>query len=216
MEKKSLNSVEVKFATTDDETMTFEGYGAVYKNIDAYGDAIAPGAFKSTLRSHKSAGTLPAMLLNHDAGSLPIGVWTDMSEDEYGLKASGKFLNTQSGRDAYTAVKAGAIGGLSIGYRVSDFSLGKSLDDPRRTIKSAELHEVSVVTFPANDLARVSSVKSIELDPIDVLLSFGMTLDEAKSFVMRISQPLEAKYNQAVLRAAINFVATTKESNGKL
>lgn len=179
MEKKSLE-VQFKFATTDAGANSFNGYGAVFSNTDSYGDIIAKGAFAKTLADHKSAGTTPAMLLNHDFFSLPIGMWTDLAEDDRGLKVSGVFLTTQSGNDAYTAAKAGAITGLSIGYQVVAFDISRD-DDGNivRTINEVKLLEISLVTFPANTEARVADVKSADLDGLKTALA--TITDELKS-----------------------------------
>lgn len=159
MEKMAFDLRECKFAQ-DGEAMTVSGYGAVFGNVDAYGDVIAPGAFAKSLAAHKSAGTAPLMLLEHGDAPLPIGVWEQMSEDGHGLMVKGRFLDTTMGIDAWKAAKAGAINGLSIGYRPIEFELRKNPDDPRRTLKSVDLLEVSLVGMPANGKARVSEVKS--------------------------------------------------------
>ena len=215
METKHLRGLEVKLAASDDEPLTFSGYGAMFGNTDAYGDVIAPGAFAASLAAHKAAGTNPLMLLNHDAGSLPIGVWTTLSEDGTGLRIEGKLLDTQAGRDTYTALKAGAIDGLSIGYRPIEFQLRSAPDDPRRTLKAVDLLEVSVVTFPANLSARVSAVKSLDMtaDHELALIEHGFTEVDAKAFL----GSLEAKYSQAAaLTAARNLLMKiTKEKNGR-
>lgn len=160
-EKKLITVGEVKFAASEDDTKarTFSGYGAVFGNVDSYGDVIAKGAFKKSIKS----GETPLMFLNHDPSNLPIGKWTKLEEDDFGLRAEGEFLDTQAGRDAYTAAKAGAITGLSIGFRPVDVHIGKqNTDEPRRTLKSVDLLEISVVTFPANGKARIGNVKSLE------------------------------------------------------
>lgn len=164
IEQKAVARLECKFDSVDDTDgkMTFSGYGSVFNNTDSYGDVIAPGAFANTLSAHKSAGTVPLMLLNHDAWEqLPIGVWTSMEEDAYGLKVTGELLDTQAGRDTYTALKQGAISGLSIGFRAVGFQQRVTQDDPLRTLTEVDLVEVSVVTLPANVKARVSAVKSM-------------------------------------------------------
>lgn len=167
MQKKALALREVKFAPpTDDatEARSFEGYGAVFGNIDSYDDIIAPGAFAASIAEHKAAGSFPAMLWNHDAMAMPIGVWTSFEEDEHGLKMSGVFLDTVAGRDAYTIAKAGAVTGLSIGYIVTASEIEKRDGKTVRVITEVKLIEVSLVTFPANDLARVDDVKSQNLE----------------------------------------------------
>lgn len=162
MQRKALALREVKFAPPIDDTSVreFSGYGAVFSNIDSYDDIIAPGAFAASIAEHKAAGTMPVMLWNHDAMAMPIGVWTDLFEDDHGLKMSGRFLDTVAGRDAYTIAKAGAVTGLSIGYFVTASEIEKRDGKTVRVITAVKLVEVSLVTFPANDLARVNDVKS--------------------------------------------------------
>ncbi len=189
MERLALaGRLEVKFAEPGVETTTksFEGYGAVFGNTDHASDIIAPGAFTKTLSEHKAAGTLPAMFFNHDAYSMPIGKWVELEEDDYGLKASGVFLDTSAGRDAYTAVKAGAVTGLSIGYFVTDFAFEGGV----RTILEAKLVEISVVTFPCNERARVSDVKSApedltEDDFMGKLAELGVEEEDAKALAAK-------------------------------
>lgn len=161
---------EVKFAE-DAETGTFTGYGAVFGNVDAYGDVIQKGAFRETLRDWKAKQRLPPMLLQHGMGAffgggaddlVPVGRWTEMAEDEHGLKVEGKLfaLDTDRGRYLHAALKEGALDGMSIGYTAKEYSVGTKPDEPRRTIKKLHLWELSLVTFPANDKALIADVKS--------------------------------------------------------
>lgn len=162
--------LELKFAEGAN-AMSFSGYGAVFNNVDAYGDVILPGAFADTLARAKSAGgDWPAMLLQHGGGFLggaedmtPIGVWTSMSEDEKGLFVEGKLAETQRGKDIYALLKMTprpAITGLSIGYVAKEWAVRTQPHEPKRSLKKVELIEVSLVTNPANPKARVSGVKT--------------------------------------------------------
>lgn len=165
-----MDRIEVKFATEDLDAKTgeFSGYGAVFGNVDSYGDVIAPGAFKGSLRDWKREKKLPPMLVQHggwmmsDMDALPIGIWTEMEEDDVGLKVKGRIINldTERGKTIYGAMKEGALDGMSIGYRAKKFTLGTKPDEPRRKLEQIDLIEISVVTFPANGKARVSAVKS--------------------------------------------------------
>jgi HK97 family phage prohead protease len=167
VERLSFGLGEVKLAGTDGE-MTFSGYGAVFGNVDSYGDVIAKGAFKDTLAHARKSGTWPAMLSQHGGGFLqadmtPIGVWTEMREDETGLFVEGKLANTERGREAYELLKMTprpAYSGMSIGFMAKKWSVRTKPGDPRRTLEAVELMEVSLVTFPANPKARVTGVKS--------------------------------------------------------
>ncbi len=166
-----MERIEVKFAPDDVDAKTgeFSGYGAVFGNLDSYGDVIVPGAFKGTLRTWRKEKKLPPMLIQHggwmmsDMDAIPVGVWTEMAEDDHGLKVTGQLiaLDTDRGKTIHGAMKAGALDGLSIGYRAKRFTLGTKPDEPRRKLEEVDLIEVSIVTFPANGKARVSAVKSV-------------------------------------------------------
>ena len=149
--------------------MLFSGYGAVFGNVDSYGDVIQPGAFADTLAAAHKSGQFPSMLLQHGGWGIgaddmtPIGVWTTLAEDGHGLKVEGKLADTPRGREAYTLLKMTprpAITGLSIGYIPKEWAQRSKPEEPRRTLKKVDLLEVSLVTFPANDKARVGQVKS--------------------------------------------------------
>lgn len=170
MQHLSANLLELKLAQDEtDQAMTFSGYGAVFGNVDSYGDVIVKGAFKDTLSEAKKSGNWPAMLMQHGGWGMaaddmtPVGIWTDMEEDDIGLKVSGKLADTARGREVYGLLKMTprpAITGMSIGYIAKEFVVGTKPDEPRRTLKKIELMEVSLVTFPANGKARVQAVKS--------------------------------------------------------
>lgn len=151
--------------------MTFSGYGAVFGNIDSYGDVIQPGAFAETLSSAQQSGRWPAMLLQHGGYGMgaddmtPIGIWTSLSEDGHGLKVEGKLADTVRGKEAYALLKMDprpAIDGLSIGYIAKKFTNRSKPEEPRRKLEQVDLMEVSLVTFPANGKARISAVKSLD------------------------------------------------------
>ena len=179
------------------EEMTFEGYGASFGNVDSYGDVIVKGAFDKTLRDAKRSGIWPAMLLQHGGGFLggaedqtPIGVWTDMHEDDKGLVVKGKLAATVRGQEVYTLMKMTprpAITGLSIGYLAKEFTLGTKAGEPRRMLKAIDLFEVSCVTFPANGKSRLTSVKAGDRPTIrlaeEALREAGFSRTEAKAIL---------------------------------
>ena len=155
----SLRQMPCEFKAHDDTPHTFEGYGSVFGVMDAYGDIVEPGAFTETLQKSHQSGVMPAMLWQHNAAS-PIGVWTAMHEDEYGLHVIGELADTTLGNEAYTLMKMGALSGLSIGYSVVRDEYDRKRD--ARLLKQINLWEVSPVTFPANSDARVDSVKNAD------------------------------------------------------
>jgi uncharacterized protein len=154
MEKEQKN---LHFALKDvKEDGSFTGLAAVYGNVDLQGDVIEPGAFTRTLGDRKGEIKL---LYQHNQ-SLPIGKGK-LTDTPHGLQIEGTLaLGITAARDAYEAVKAGIVDGLSIGYDV----IRREVKDGKRYLKEIRLFEVSLVTFPANELARVSAVKSEESD----------------------------------------------------
>lgn len=195
MERAMIALGEVKLAGNAD-TMTFDGYGAVFGNLDSYGDVIQPGAFAETLAASRRTGRWPAMLAQHggmglSAGDMmPIGVWTDMAEDGKGLWVQGKLAETERGKEAYALMKMEprpALDGLSIGYVAKKWTAGAKPNEPRRKLEAIELMEISLVTMPANPKARVSGVKSnaglTERDAERVLRDAGFSRKEAAAIV---------------------------------
>jgi len=139
------------------EDGSFTGYGSVFGNADSYGEIVEPGAFAASLKAHAKAKTMPMMLWQHDTWQ-PIGVWDEMEEDNKGLRCSGRLLlGVKQADEAHIMLKAGAIRGLSIGYR----ELAAEPDGNNRRLKKLDLREVSIVSFPANDKATIQTVKSI-------------------------------------------------------
>lgn len=151
---------EVKFAT--DEAGTVSGYASVFGGEpDSYGDIIAPGAFTASLAEHKAAGSAPLMLWQHDPLE-PIGVWGELREDATGLFVTGRLvLDTRRGQDAYALLKAGALNGLSIGYRTRS---AERRAGGVRVLQNVELIEISLVSIPAASRARVTGVKAAQAD----------------------------------------------------
>ena len=156
MEKKTAPLLEIKALKDSGE---FEGYGSTFGGEpDAYGDVIAPGAYADSLASHTAKGTMPKLFWQHNP-SEPIGKWLGAAEDGHGLLLKGKLnMDVQRGREAYSLLKAGDIDGLSIGYRIKEYSV--DTDSGVWTLEKLDLIEVSVVSVGANENAVVSSVKA--------------------------------------------------------
>lgn len=128
------------------------GYASIFSEADQNGDIVQPGAFEASLRRTANSGRRVKMLWQHDPMQ-PIGVWEEVEEDARGLRVRGRLLtNVAKGAEAATLLAAGAIDGLSIGYRtVRAEKAGRG----RRLIE-LELWEVSLVTFPMLPTARAS------------------------------------------------------------
>jgi uncharacterized protein len=136
----------------------FAGYASVFNALDQQGEIVAAGAFTRTLRQAQQQSRTPAMLWMHDP-TIPIGLWQSIREDQNGLAVEGRLaLRTQQGAEAYELLKLGALTGLSIGYRVVSSRIDTS--KKARILTDVDLFEISLVTFPANESARISDVKT--------------------------------------------------------
>lgn len=182
-----------------DEDGTIEGYGAIFGNVDKYNDIIEQGAFRNNLLE-KSANEVK-MLWQHNSRE-PIGVWDEIREDSKGLYCKGHILiDTTKGSDVYKMLKGGAISGLSIGYNVVKSSKEEiENSEDIRKLKEVELWEISIVTFPANVLANITSVKSLN-SQIDLLIAPIDTVWNEKEAKERIKEfnGLDNKLNISVV-----------------
>jgi len=153
---------------------TFSGYASVFGMVDHQNEMVMSGAFRRTLAKWRMKGQMPAMLWMHDPAQ-PIGIWMNINEDRNGLLVQGRLaLRTQKGMEAYELLRMGALTGLSIGYRAA----GSRIDGKRKTriLTDIELFEISLVTFPANEAARVSEVKRKPCPPAARLRKAARTL----------------------------------------
>jgi len=196
MELKYLERpFEIK-AVEDDGT--FEGFGSVFGNVDSYKEIVAPGAFAESLAGWKAAGKLPPILWQHRSGE-PIGPYVSMEEQSVGLYVKGQLLvnDVQRAKEARALMKAKAVNGLSIGFVTREDSYDRV--SGIRTLKKVDLWEVSVVTFPANPAAQISSVKSA-IDAIE-------TLRDAESFLRDVGRLSNAQ--------AAAFISRFKSLSGQ-
>lgn len=154
-----INSLERKFHRPETGLVVKDGteiagYASVFGRRDGGGDTVMPGAYAASLGRLKADGRRVKMLWQHDPAA-PIGVWDDVREDQQGLLVRGRLLgNVARGREALALVEAGAIDGLSIGYRA--VRAERDGHGGRRLIE-LDLWEVSLVTFPMQTEARVGA-----------------------------------------------------------
>ena len=161
-----FSPLETKFRGFDgelalkDET-EIAGYASIFGAADHGGDVVQPGAYGASLASLAKAGRGVKMLWQHDP-SRPIGVWDEVREDGRGLYVKGRLLESVGrAREAAALIAAGAIDGLSIGYR----TVKAAKDDKGlRLLKELELWEVSLVTFPMLPSARVGAKGDVPED----------------------------------------------------
>lgn len=148
-----LTSLGLKDVTLDG---IFEGYASLFHREDLGRDVIVPGAFRDSLAKRGTAGI--RMLFQHDPNQ-PIGTWMKIHEDARGLFVRGRLATeVAKAREVLSLMRAGAIDGLSIGFRTV-----KGARNSRtgvRHLEKIDLWEISIVTFPMQPDARVASVKS--------------------------------------------------------
>lgn len=222
--KKTLSFEETEIKFTGDGTQgIFEGYASVFGNVDSDGDIILSGAFKNTLQQQTRK---VAMFFNHRAWELPVGKWDALTEDSKGLFVRGQLTPGHSGAsDLKAAMQHGTVEGMSVGFSVTkdDYSLANNGGRIFKNITA--LREISVCTFPANELAGVSAMKSI--DGIETIRdvenwlrdSVGLSKSQAvgliarfKSAVRSESEPDETKSD---ISALIQRISTFPQSLGK-
>jgi hypothetical protein len=151
--------LELKFTRLGDEVCVTDGtviagYASLFGVTDQGGDVVLPGAYGAGLKRLSARGGSVKMLWQHDPAQ-PIGVWDEIREDERGLWVKGRLLpEIERAREAAALIGAGAIDGLSIGYRTV---AAEKNAKGQRLLAELELWEVSVVTFPMLAQARVGA-----------------------------------------------------------
>ncbi len=181
MQKDFYSGLEHKFARlgedvsvkeTTENGVKIEGYASLFGHRDTGGDMVMKGAYAKSLAALKAKGRSVKMLWQHDPAQ-PIGIWDEVREDARGLYVKGRLLtDLQKGREAVALIEAGAIDGLSIGYRTV-----KAQKDTKgtRLLSELELWEVSLVTFPMLPEARLNA----EAKGADALMAEAMLRDLA-------------------------------------
>lgn len=162
-----------------DDPFEFEGYGSVWGRTDTYGDTVLPGAFTESLKARK-----PMMFFGHNPGRVP-GKWISSKEDDKGLKLRGQLTPGHSeGADLEASLRHQSLSGLSIGgYTTEAKWIEEEGDIIGRDISKFDLFEVSVVSMPAENEARIdgASIKSV-LDQCESISDFEDLLREVAGF----------------------------------
>jgi len=175
---------------------TIEGYASVFGVMDSEGDVVAAGAFSRTIKAWAAKGRPVPVLWQHDAFQ-PIGVTDSIEEDEKGLRVRATLLSADvvKAREAHALAKANALGGLSIGFSVpnlaSDGQPATFYDEEQnaRVFREVKLWEYSLVTFPANEDAVITSVKTAEApewvaELTDAVRELRAVLDQRESVTL--------------------------------
>lgn len=175
--------LETKFRGFDAELALGEGaviagYASLYGAVDQGGDVVQRGAYGGSLARLAKAGHGVKMLWQHDP-TRPIGVWDEVREDARGLYVKGRLLlEVQAAREAHVLLQAGAIDGLSIGYRTLR---AEKAAGGQRLLHEIELWEVSLVTFPMLPQARVQA--AVPDDDADLAQALADTFRTARQML---------------------------------
>lgn len=175
---------EISFKA-DSTTGKIAGYASVFDHIDGQGDAVKAGAFLNSIADYHGKGYMPPLLWQHKQDE-PIGSIDTLTEDSTGLWLEGTLaMGTTRGREAFELLTMGSIGSMSIGWRSTPG--GEKMAGGVRELNNINLMEVSVVTTPANELARVHSVKHLEskTELEQLLRKAGLSRTAAKAVTAR-------------------------------
>jgi HK97 family phage prohead protease len=157
---------------------TFTGLLSPYgPPADDGNDIIVAGAYRENIRQK---GNVRPLLFSHES-TRPIGT-VELDDREDGLWVKGELLlDLPDAKTAYRLIQAGIMKGLSIGFR----AIKKDFTNGVRHLKEIALYEASVVLFPMNDAALITSVKSLDYNRIQT---------ELKSFREDILRELKGHY----------------------
>ena len=192
---EGLPALERKFMQFDEVAkveggVEIKGYASFFDAVDQGNDVVQRGAYGASLMALKAAGLGVKMLWQHDPAQ-PIGVWDEVREDARGLFVKGRILKSvEKGREAIALIEAGAIDGLSIGYRTV-----KSTKNTKgqRLLQELELWEVSLVTLPMLPSARVGAKADGFVRLGDVLRDMAGVFDAASADIA--ARPTNQKGN---------------------
>lgn len=147
--KKETRSIGELRAVNDDGT--FEGYLTVWETVDDWNSTFKRGSFKKTIQER---GSKVKIFFDHEH---LIGSSLELREDDHGVFGRGKLnLAVDKAKEAYEFMKDGTLDGLSFGFR----SIKEGFSNGVREIREVQLFEFGPVTFPANDAALITDVRS--------------------------------------------------------
>lgn len=140
----------------------FSGYASVFGEPDQGGDIVMPGAFTRSL--NKAGRSDVRLLFQHDPKE-PVGRILSVREDHAGLLVKGQLFAQVPRAKALIALVSGkGLNGLSIGFRTL-----KARRDKRtgfRHLIQIDLWEISIVTFPMMERARIFPVSTSSDKPV--------------------------------------------------
>lgn len=193
--KLQRKTLEVKFTKSsfseDDQYYHFSGYGATFNNVDRGNEVIKSGAFVNSLKE-----IFPKFCYQHDMRD-PIGIFTEIKEDHYGLFVRGKMRKGfEKTKWIAGLIEDGAIDSMSIGFGINKGGYEYDSKTGITYLTDLKLYEVSFVTLPMNAEARIDSFKSdFAADEIKsirdvetVLKEAGFSVKSAKTLISKIKE----------------------------
>jgi HK97 family phage prohead protease/HK97 family phage major capsid protein len=153
------------------DSVTIEGYAST-NDVDRHGDIVPASVWEAGIKNYLKN---PVILAYHDH-SEPVGRMTDHRVDEKGLFVTARI--SAAAEDVFNLVKDGVLTAFSIGFRIVDAEYNSALE--LFVVKELELHEISVVSVPANQNTLFSLSKAFD------------TAEEFKSFKMQFATPSDS------------------------
>lgn len=157
-EAQTREALDFDIRFSADDAGSFTGHAAIFDERNSFNEVVKRGAFARTLAEHQARNLRPPMLWSHRTDEV-IGVWTDIREDATGLAVTGKLVTeTAKGKEAHALLKAGALNGLSIGFRARG---AERAANGLRILTDIDLVEISLVALPSAGNARIKQVRSM-------------------------------------------------------
>jgi len=148
------------------DSVIIEGYAST-NDVDRHGDIVPASVWEAGIKNYLKN---PVILAYHNH-SEPVGRMTDHRVDEKGLYVKARI--SAAAEDVFNLVKDGVLTAFSIGFRIVDAEYNSALE--LFVVKELELHEISVVSVPANQNTLFSLSKAFD------------TAEEFKSFKMQFA-----------------------------
>lgn len=161
---RGVMAIKKKMVEVKTDNGTISGYASTWtREPDSYGDIVAKGAFEECIKRIKEEGRILPLLFNHDGSNLDdyIGTVFELEEDDHGLKFEATFDDTEKAQRARELAQTGRLVKFSFAYDVLDQGTVE-LEDGREAneLRKLNIHEVSLVLYPANEDTSIISVKS--------------------------------------------------------
>lgn len=153
------------------DSITIEGYAST-NDVDRHGDIVPASVWEAGIKNYLKN---PVILAYHQHDE-PVGRMTEHKVDEKGLYVKARI--SAAAEDVFNLVKDGVLTAFSIGFRIVDAEYNSALE--LFVVKELELHEISVVSVPANQNTLFSLSKAFD------------TAEEFKSFKMQFANPSDS------------------------